>query len=108
MSIIAIKSLEEFNKLLSENARVVVKFEADWCGPCHAFAPTYEKIALAHASRIVFAKVDVDEASDVAAQEKITCMPTMKTYYKGNAQNQILGASEKELQSAVNSLQTMD
>ena len=104
MSVITIKSVEEFNKIQSENKKVIIKFEATWCGPCHAFAPVFARMAEVNADSIVFCKVDVDDAEEVAAMERITCMPTIKTYFQGKSQKVVLGASERDVQAAIDAL----
>ncbi|KNH06413.1 hypothetical protein XU18_2918 [Perkinsela sp. CCAP 1560/4] len=104
MSIAKIATAQEFRNLLSSNIRVVVKFEADWCGPCKVFAPTYENMAKANAGSISFGKVDVDEANEVAMMENISCMPTIKTYLHGKVQETILGADKDKVQAAIDSL----
>lgn len=50
-------------------------------GPCKFIAPQFEKLSNEYTS-VTFAKVDVDEADDVAAAEGIQAMPTFK-FYKG-------------------------
>ena len=108
MSVVTIKSVAELQKLLSENRKVIIKFEATWCGPCHAFAPVFSRMAEESAGKIVFCKVDVDDAEEVAAIEKITCMPTIKTYFEGKPQKVVLGASERDVQAAIDALLSME
>src|SRR6266700_3504252 len=40
------------------SAPVLLDCWADWCGPCHALAPTIDDIARAHAGRLVVGKLD--------------------------------------------------
>ena len=55
--------------------QVVIDFHAQWCGPCKMIAPQVEQMDKDMAD-VVFLKVDVDEAEDVAQEYNITAMPT--------------------------------
>ena len=59
---------------------IVVDFFADWCGPCKRVAPQYARLARTHADVARFAKVDVDEAAELAKEEGVHAMPTFHIY----------------------------
>ena len=65
-------------------------------GPCKFVAPQFERLSTEFTS-VVFAKVDVDEAEDVAAAESIQAMPTFKFYKGGKKVDEIMGADVKKL-----------
>jgi thioredoxin len=67
---------ENFEKVVTGNPMVVVDFWAPWCGPCRAFAPTFEKAAEKHAD-VVFAKVNTDEEQAIAQAFNIRSIPTL-------------------------------
>jgi len=79
-----VSSLSEFDKVLREagSKLVVIDFFAQWCGPCHFIAPFVENLATKY-PQVVFVKVDVDQASDVASTCGISAMPTFH-FYKNN------------------------
>lgn len=52
----------------------IIDFYADWCPPCKAFAPTFEKVA-SKLNKYNFAKVDVDKAPNVSNDFKIEYIP---------------------------------
>lgn len=51
-------------------SKKVIKFYATWCGPCNAYAPTFEKVQLELSSdEIEFVNVNVEDDVDGLAGE---------------------------------------
>ncbi len=62
---------------------VLVDFHAVWCGPCKMLGPIVEQVAAARAGEAIVAKVDIDEARDLAMRYRITSVPTLMVFRDG-------------------------
>ncbi len=74
---------------------VLVDFWATWCAPCRAIAPALEELATQYKGKLKIAKVDVDEAQNVAQQFGIRSIPTLLMFKGGKVVDQIVGAVPK-------------
>ena len=72
----------DFESTIRDNDIVLVDFWASWCGPCRAFAPTFERSAASH-PEIVHAKVDTEQEPELAALMEIRSIPTIAAFREG-------------------------
>jgi thioredoxin 2 len=73
---------------------VVVDFWADWCGPCHAMAPGFERAAAELKPRVRFAKLDTEAAPGIAARYGIRGIPTLILFQAGKEAARVSGAMD--------------
>ena len=83
-------------EVLKSEKPVLVDFWAEWCGPCKIIGPIIEEIASELQSKLKVAKVNVDEAQDLASKYGIMSIPTLIVFKDGNVIDQIIGAMAKE------------
>jgi thioredoxin 1 len=77
------------NNLKKEEKMIeVIKFGADWCGPCKMFAPILEKIKQYYdsnpESNIDIKSIDIDVDPELASQYNIRSVPTTVFIKEGN------------------------
>lgn len=75
-------SQADFSETVGDDRIVFVDFWAAWCGPCRAFAPVFERASEQHPD-IVFAKVDTEAEQRLAAEFRITSIPTLMVFRDG-------------------------
>ncbi|KAK5627493.1 hypothetical protein RRF57_003208 [Xylaria bambusicola] len=104
-------SSSDLTELFKSTTYVALDFYADWCPPCKAIAPIYEKLAAQHAidGTLAFAKINVDHAQDAARTYGVTAMPTFMFFKEGrqvavNGQTVIQGADVRSLGAAAEKL----
>ena len=79
----------DFFQLLSNNpGLIIVKFGAEWCGPCKLIAPVLEGFFATSPDNVVCADIDVDESFDIYAfmksKKMVNGIPVILCYKKGN------------------------
>jgi thioredoxin 1 len=82
-------------EVLLASTPVVVDFWAEWCGPCKLVAPVLEEIAAANVGKLKIVKLNVDENPVESAKARVTSIPTLNIYVKGELVKQIIGAKPK-------------
>lgn len=79
-------------KVLNSAVPVIVKFEAQWCGPCKAMSPLLQKCAVDYAAQLRFARLDADSSEATTAAFNIRKLPTMILFENGREIRRIDGA----------------
>lgn len=97
-----------FNEIIEENKLVIIDFWAEWCGPCRAYAPVFEKIS-EEFPEVVFAKVDTEVEQALAGNFGIRSIPTTAAFKDGIGVFMQPGAlPEDALRDLIGKLQSLD
>ncbi|RSL42074.1 hypothetical protein BHE90_009708 [Fusarium euwallaceae] len=103
MSVIELKSREQFNELINKTPYVAIQAQASWCGPCKAISPFFTKHADAHAipDKYAFAKFDTDDVPDLAFELGIRSIPAFFFFKNGDKDNDLIGPIPPKLKVLV-------
>lgn len=83
-------------EVLQSEVPVLVDFWAPWCGPCRMLAPAIAQIAEEYEGKVKVAKVNVDEAPELAIQFGVVSIPTVKVFRGGVCTASLVGLRPKE------------
>jgi len=87
---------ETFDEVVAgADGPVLVDFWAEWCGPCKMIAPILDEIAAEHGENISIAKVNVDEAGELAQRYQVMSIPTLIVFNEGEVAKRMVGAAGK-------------
>lgn len=83
------------NEIIKSSIPVLVDFWAPWCGPCKMIAPHLEEISKQYADKLKVAKINVDDASDIATRYNVMSIPTLLLFKNGEIMDKKVGALSK-------------
>ncbi|MCX5692682.1 MAG: thioredoxin [Candidatus Omnitrophica bacterium] len=81
--------------VLKSDKPVIVDFWATWCMPCKMLAPTVEEIANEYKGKYKIAKLNIDDAMDVATNLSVMNIPTLIFFSNGREAARMVGAASK-------------
>ena len=82
---------QDFDQEKAKNELLLVDFWAEWCGPCKSMHPIFTRMAKKYKS-VRFARVNVDNAQDIAMKYGVQSIPTFIMFKNGEIANQMVGA----------------
>jgi thioredoxin 1 len=106
---VEIKTVEEFDNIISNNNIVVVKFGAEWCGPCKTFHTVLKSLEQTlideNTKGDIICGVDVEEVAELTNKFHIKNVPTTLIFKGGEIVDKLIGTqSESKLKEKIDKL----
>ena len=76
---------------------MVVDFFATWCGPCKELEPILEEIEKKHHGEVIFQRIDIDQAPELAQEFRIEAIPMLMFITPSGEYQTIVGVQEPEV-----------
>ncbi len=89
--------------LLAESHKlpVIIKFTAEFCGPCKLIDPTLQELSIEYRGMIVFAELDIEQLDELAYRLSVSSIPAFHVVKDGCKVEQMIGANIEKLRSLV-------
>lgn len=84
---------DNYEKEVINEEKVVLDFNANWCGPCKMLKPVLEEIEKTNNIKIV--SINVDENNELAEEFNITSIPCLVVMENNKEVNRIIGLRSK-------------
>lgn len=78
---------------IKKTGYAIVKFYAEWCGPCKMFKPEFEELATKYSDKGSFYAVNADEQSEILQKYGVNSLPTIAILLDNKLVEKV-GASE--------------
>ena len=84
-------------EVVNSDIPVIIDFWAEWCVPCKMIGPVLAEISEEYKGKLKVAKVNVDEAGELASEYNIISIPTLMVFNKGEVVKQQVGAVSRDV-----------
>ncbi|XP_070264079.1 thioredoxin, mitochondrial [Myotis yumanensis] len=84
------------DRVVNSETPVVVDFHAQWCGPCKILGPRLEKVVAKQHGKVVMAKVDIDDHTDLAIEYEVSAVPTVLAIKNGDVVDKFVGVMDED------------
>jgi len=86
---------ENFDATVAASSVHVVRFWAEWCGPCRTMSPTFEATAQDLAEEADFGEINVDHSPELAHRFGVQGIPAVLLFKGGKLVDRMVGAGSK-------------
>ena len=95
MTIIEVNK-DNFNKeVLESEKKVLVDFNASWCGPCKMLKPILDEVA-SNNDNVKIVSINIDDEDELAEKYNVSSIPCLVLFDKGNEVKRNIGLISKD------------
>lgn len=95
MSLIKVNNDNFDEEVLKESKKVLIDFNADWCGPCRMLGPIIEELS-EEKENIKFVSINIDENEELAMNYQVSSIPCIVLIENGKEIDRRVGLLPKE------------
>ena len=95
MSVVEVTKDNFDTEVLNSEKRVLVDFNADWCGPCRMLRPIVEEVADTN-DNIKIVSINIDNEEELAEKYNVFSIPCLVVFDSGKETNRSVGLISKE------------
>ena len=93
MNIINVNKDNFDTEVLKSETKVLVDFNANWCGPCRMLRPILESI---ENDKVKIVSINVDNEAELAYKYQVSSIPCLVLFEKGNEIKRSIGLIPKD------------
>ncbi|KAK6630784.1 hypothetical protein RUM43_013565 [Polyplax serrata] len=88
---------KDFNeRVKNSKVPVIVDFFATWCNPCRMLTPRLESVIAERKGKVILAKVDIDENTDLALDYEVGSVPVILAMDNGEVVDKLVGLQDED------------
>ncbi len=95
MSIIEVNKDNFENEVLNSTTKVLVDFNADWCGPCKMLKPIIDELA-EEKTDIKIVSINIDDEDELSEEYNVSSIPCLVLFDQGKEIKRNVGIMSKD------------